>query len=71
MNTVGLNIYKMTYNHNQWKKYKKDVYLLMIDKKKRLTEWEDGFIHSINKKIGFLSEKQILYLDKIISKYFH
>jgi hypothetical protein len=55
------------FDYVQWKKYNDKVILLL---KGDLTEWEQQFCSSIFKKIGHLTDRQIMYLDLIVFKYF-
>ena len=55
-----------TFDFEQWKKYVSLTYLLL---RGELTDWEEGFVRSVYKKLGSASERQIEVLDQIIGKY--
>jgi hypothetical protein len=57
---------KNNFNFKQWQKYNTSIWILLHGK---LSEWEGGFLKSVYKKLGQLTDKQIIYLDKIVVRY--
>jgi len=60
---VRFNLIMKRIDFKQWKKYKDSIFLLM---RGNLSDWDKGFICSINKQLGNLSPKQIAVLERIL-----
>lgn len=58
------------YDIKQYRQYSLQCYIIESEYLHTLTEWEQDFFKSVVKKIGFLSDKQTLILDKICRKIF-
>ena len=51
----------------EYQKYVGQIFLLL---RMGISDWEREFLRSVDKRIGQLSEKQLVVLEKICQKYF-